>query len=147
MPTRRRILKYTPAVVMALLTAAWVVSCFAMFGCCLDVSQRDSRGNQYQQLQVTFHRGSASVGQLASKRQLPPIFFERRTAPSSLADTLGVFAADRPPLFRHALVPIAMLLAGLLPLAVGPFVSFRFRLWHYLAYTALVALELAFYLR
>jgi len=33
----------------------------------------------------------------------------------------------------------------LFPLAIGPFVSYR--LWHYLAYTALAAVELAYYLR
>jgi hypothetical protein len=44
-------------------------------------------------------------------------------------------------------VPIPLLITALLPLAIGPFISFRFRLWHYLAYTALVAVELAYYLR
>ena len=46
-----------------------------------------------------------------------------------------------------ATVPIVLLITLVAPLAVGPFLSFRFRLWHYLAYTALVALELAYYLR
>ena len=148
MPTLRRILKYTPAVLLGLLAVAWVTSCFAMFGFSFDVSHRDRRGNQYQQLQIAFRGGSAYVGQLASKRQLPLFFVEPRTAASTLEDALGKLAyEDRPPLFRHALVPIAILLAGLLPLAIGPFISFRFRLRHYLAFTALVAIELAYYLR
>jgi hypothetical protein len=44
-------------------------------------------------------------------------------------------------------VPIIVAVTAMLPLAIGPFLSFRFRLWHYLAYTALVAVELAYYLR
>jgi hypothetical protein len=44
-------------------------------------------------------------------------------------------------------VPTASILTLLMPLAIGPFIRFRFRLWHYLAYTALVAVELAYYLR
>jgi hypothetical protein len=44
-------------------------------------------------------------------------------------------------------LPFACVGTALLPLAIGPFLSFRFRIWHYLAYTALVAVELAYYLR
>jgi hypothetical protein len=44
-------------------------------------------------------------------------------------------------------LPYSVLTTTLLPPAIGPFLSFRFRLWHYLAYTVLVALELAYYLR
>jgi len=44
-------------------------------------------------------------------------------------------------------VPVPFLITILLPLAIGPFISFRFRLWHYLAYTALVAVQLAYYSR
>ena len=40
---------------------------------------------------------------------------------------------------------LAILISLLLPLAIGSFTGFRFRLWHYLAYTALVAVELAYY--
>jgi hypothetical protein len=40
--------------------------------------------------------------------------------------------------------PIPLLITMLLPLAIGPFNSFRFRLWHYFAYTALVAIQLAY---
>jgi predicted DNA repair protein MutK len=44
-------------------------------------------------------------------------------------------------------VPFALLITALFPLAIGPFLSFRFRLWHYLAYTSMIAVELAYYLR
>jgi hypothetical protein len=44
-------------------------------------------------------------------------------------------------------IPIPPLITMVLPFAIGPFISFRFRICHYLAYTALVAVELAYYLR
>jgi hypothetical protein len=44
-------------------------------------------------------------------------------------------------------IPIPMVLAVLTPLAVGPFTQFRFPLCSYFAWTALVAVELAYYLR
>jgi hypothetical protein len=49
--------------------------------------------------------------------------------------------------YDAVVVPIPWLITAVLPFAVGPFISFRFRLWHYLAYTTLVAVELAYYLR
>jgi hypothetical protein len=44
-------------------------------------------------------------------------------------------------------LPIPMLLSLLLPVACGAFTRFRFPLWSYFAWTALVAAEVAFYLR
>lgn len=45
----------------------------------------------------------------------------------------------------HFEIPFSIPLTALLPFTVGAFTSFRFRLWHYLAYTALIAAELAYY--
>jgi hypothetical protein len=44
-------------------------------------------------------------------------------------------------------VPIPVLLTALLPFAIAPFVRFRFPLWQWLAFTTMVAAELAFYLK
>jgi hypothetical protein len=44
-------------------------------------------------------------------------------------------------------VPIPLIVTALIPLAMKTILSSSFRLWHYLGYTALVALELAYYLR
>jgi hypothetical protein len=43
--------------------------------------------------------------------------------------------------------PIVFAITLLLPFAVAPFTRFRFPLWSYFAWTALVAAELAYYLR
>jgi hypothetical protein len=58
-----------------------------------------------------------------------------------------VVNAEPPPLIVEVAIPLLLCMTGLFPLAVGPFISFRFQIWHYLAYTALVAVELAYYLR
>jgi hypothetical protein len=50
-------------------------------------------------------------------------------------------------MYERALIPLPWVMTPMLPLAIGPFISFRFRLWHYLAFTTLVAVELAYYLR
>ena len=49
--------------------------------------------------------------------------------------------------YERALIPLPWLMTPVLPLAIGPFLSFLFRVWHYLAYRSLVAVELAYYLR
>lgn len=43
-------------------------------------------------------------------------------------------------------VPIPAILTLLVPLAIGPFVGFRFPLWSGFAWTALIAAELVYYL-
>jgi len=91
MPTLRRILKYTPAVVLGLLVVAWSVGLF------------------YSVLVPVEPTGRLSV----------------ETARSFVSATYKFDGG----------------------MAIGPFLSFRFLLWHYLAYRALVAVELAYYLR
>ena len=44
-------------------------------------------------------------------------------------------------------VPILLLITAMIPLVVGSLIRFRFRLWQYFAFTAIVALELAYFLR
>jgi hypothetical protein len=49
--------------------------------------------------------------------------------------------------FRLAIqIPIPMVLTALLPLAIGPFIRYRFPLWSWLAFITLICCELAFYL-
>ena len=49
--------------------------------------------------------------------------------------------------YLHIQSPSLCLMTLVLPLAVGPLTAFRFRLWHYLAYTTVVSLQLAYFLR
>lgn len=44
-------------------------------------------------------------------------------------------------------LPIALLITAVLPFAYASFYGFRFRLWHYFLFTAIVAVQLTIYLR
>jgi len=145
MPTLRRILKYTPAVVMGLLVVGWAATSLGMYAASfgLPLSKR--------QYAIIGNRGSLAMNFQHGSRKL----------------RLWWYAGDRPPTLRHMAgefhaegfldggaraywqieLPFILFATALSPLAIGPFISFRFRLWHYLAYTALVATELAYYLR
>jgi hypothetical protein len=63
---------------------------------------------------------------------------------------LGDFLLARGVLFppiNEAALPIPVMLTLVIPLSVAPFTRFRFPLWSYFAWTALLAAELAYYLR
>jgi hypothetical protein len=111
---------------------AWVVSLWAYIG--VDLSNDMELGVQ---------RGSAVWYDLSrwQDRTDADVFVDwgPRNEPP-----LGHFDFERS---LNLTVPIAWPITALLPFAIGPFISYRFRLWHYLAYTALVAVELAYYLR
>jgi hypothetical protein len=133
MPTLRCILKYTPAVVIGLLLATWMASCVAFIG--VDLSDGWTIDIAEGAL-ACFHYPGHSVPDIHGGMGVDPSIHFGSVRHSSY--TNGVFVLK---------LPIAWAVTTILPLAIGPFISFRFRLWHYLAYTALVALELAYYLR
>jgi hypothetical protein len=141
MPTLHRILKYTPAVVLGLLVVAWVVSWFCQFGII-------KGAGRFPRFQVTFVGGSLHT-------VIGDTFIEPRVfliAPRywdfELRNLIGSLRFDdRTPVHVAVEIPMGVILTALTPLALSPFLSFRFRLWHYLAYSALVAVELAYYLR
>jgi hypothetical protein len=144
MPTLRRILKYTPAVVMGLLIVAWGVSLCVRVGFALDIaSAHVSCGVGHATLSFGAHE--LDPGQPPEWAAYPavPSLGARYVLGSAILHTS---LPGRQWLYGLNL-PIPLLITATLPLAIGPFLSFRFRLWHYLAYTALVALELAYYLR
>jgi hypothetical protein len=132
----RRILKYTPAVVLGLLVVAWVVT---QGGWIEFVSGK---------FVMALQHGSITGYWQESDRMY--VFGDFRTewwlddAPTlgrlRMADARSVSSTG-------SWFPLPLLGTLMLPLAIGPFLSFRFRLWHYFAYTALLAIELAYYLR
>jgi hypothetical protein len=133
MSTFRRILKYTPAVVLGLLVVAWVVSWFGIPRVTIEI------GGSLYCLEL-------ELGSLAARPSDSNVGFYWSPYGGVFPDPGSAwFSADEGE-YRLGL-PIPLINALALALAIGPFISFRFRLWHYLAYTALVALELAYYLR
>jgi hypothetical protein len=146
MATLRRILKYTPAVVLGLLVVAWALSLFGRLVL---------YGGNLPPIALGVKDGNLvlGTGMLAAHLPVPrQRWFSYRSRPTLCDRPGGSFLYNPHPCGRAIQnlwleVPITWLLTLQLPLAIGPFVSFRFRLWQYLAYTALVAVELAYYLR
>jgi hypothetical protein len=148
MPTLRRSLKYTPTVVMGLLVVVWVVSWPIWFGVEINgyVKNGVNTGIRWEDGYLVF--AWAERKETDNLRGLRSISFQHRTRhptrPSLRASLPPYLISDG---FLWVSIPIIALATALLPLAIGLFISFRFRLWQYVAYTALVAVELAYYLR
>jgi hypothetical protein len=140
MPTLRRILKCMPAAVMVCLVSVWIASLFGSLRLWLPWLTGDWR------LLVWVIGGDVVFGYGESSVSGPRFEWQDRTW-----DLTARMIVGTQPYWDHASgilrLPIAFILAALLPLATGLAIQFRFRLWHYLAYTALVAVELAYYLR
>lgn len=145
MATLRRILKYTPAVVLGLLLVAWSIT----LGWNLTWITRSGGSDTA----CTLRNHSIHIYQVEANIFKPGWYWDPKP---SMKVPLNAYAY-RPPRFAFQRpegripswkleVPIPILLAVCLPLTIGPFISFRFRLWHYLAYMALVAFELAYFL-
>jgi hypothetical protein len=143
MPILRRILKYTPVVVLGLLVVAWAVTLIGHFGYSFKYGQHGGLIGFYD-------RCLRLAGGFSGDMNEGWFWYQWPKPPA------GAYKLDHSPhlTFKRdnyygweLTLPITLLLTGILPLAIGPFLSFRFRIWHYLAYTALVAVELAYYLR
>jgi len=135
-------MKYTPTVVLGLLVVAWVISIPRV------------TGYSYTRAADVVHPrlspGTVSLAWISLQGKTQPSFgYHRYHGWGRVKNSAGrfevKFAQERG--YFHIYLPIPLLVTLGLPLAIGPFISFRFRLWHYLAYTAIVAVELAYYLR
>jgi hypothetical protein len=149
MPILRRILKYASMTMIALLVAAWLASLFCLFE--YDVVRNDRPKNS-----IGFSNGSMMVTALHHSHLMLNNYsgFRFGTARSQGFPLGKLYWAYHQNPSRAGtwtsvtlMIPVPLMLTGILPLLEGASTGFRFRLWHYLAYTALVAVELAYYLR
>jgi hypothetical protein len=148
------ILKYLPAALCGLLVVAWVASWFAGCGFMANLPSY-LIGPGF--CEVTFESSSVSgyvlfgPGYESSQDWIPYSVTYRHA--SNVNDFLGrSFYLTRNRVFRPNIAiefgfPIPLTLTMLLPFSIAPFTRFRFPLWSYFAWTALVAAELAYYLR
>jgi hypothetical protein len=143
MHTLRRILKYTLTWLVCLLGVAWSASLQNRLE--LDVGS----------FGVEFSNASVSLSWLKRARDNPgppqmrwQHFRHGRPPLSADWDSFHTErSAAEPMTYWQGQVPLPCLVTVLIPISVGFQTACRFRLWHYLAYTALVAVELAYYLR
>jgi hypothetical protein len=138
------IAKWTPAALCGLLVVAWVVS----VPCSLSAT---APWGQNESVTVCFYSGCVSIwrdGINIGRGEKLSIHTQWKGHHLSPAAWLG-----RPDLgpsyfpFRPIQCPIAPSITLLLPLSIGPFIRFRFPLWSWFAFTTLIAVELAYYLR
>jgi hypothetical protein len=138
-------LKYVPAVLLGLVLIVLLASWFASAGVAFVVPfTRDEVWLEVQGSTVEFALNVYYLERMgphwATGRQL------------SLRNVLG-FVQFRYHMGLHGRpvleteMPLPLMAALMLPLAVGPFLRFRFPLWSYFAWTALLAAEMAYYLR
>jgi hypothetical protein len=129
------ILKYLLAVLCGLLVVAWVVS----------VNYSIESGASLVDIAVGIGLADGNISLTAGIYEGLHSGARLNVYPNRFnVHYLGYFRYYPP---NFILVPIAGILAALFPLAIGPFINFRFPLWSYFAWTALVAAELAYYLR
>ena len=133
MTTLCRILKFTPAAVLGLLVVAWLLTQggwmhFCSGKCVIDLQHGSITGYWQESDGIRFFWAFREEWWFRDGLDLGRI---------KAADPFGA---------TGYWFPIPLLCTFILPLTAGPFISFRFRLWHYLAYTALIAVELAYYL-
>jgi hypothetical protein len=145
------ILKWVPAVVCGLLVVAWVGSLFIYFRVStprhmlicdfstLNYGTFPANGN-FLDAELRPHEASDydSYFYFAGRER-------RRYYLTGHMSFNVTYYNDLPARYYHCPIPFALSL--LIPFAIAPFTRFRFPLWSYFAWTALIALELAYYLR
>jgi hypothetical protein len=130
-------LKWQPLLVILLLASCWIASVFGSIK--LRLPAFDPASNN-----LIWVIGGDVVLVANAPKQRWGLDWERRTwdfAPRMIVGS--EFYADREGGVLR--LPIGVLITALLPLAVGAFTGFRFRLWQWLAFTALVAAVLTYY--
>lgn len=146
------ILKYVPAALCGLLVVAWAVSWFAGWGFMANLP-RYLIGSGF--CEVTIGRSSISGYALVGPGYgaFPDWISVTYGHPTNINDFLGnSFYLTRNRVFRPGIAiefgfPTPLILTTLMPFSIAPFTRFRFPLWSYFAWTALIAAELAYYLR
>jgi len=134
-------------IVIASLVAAWIANFFGQFG----IGTRYGKFDQH----FVFRSGSLSISQhenimvqglfWRANPRLEPELAAQVGDLSSLSARLR-FKNNSPGHWRIE-VPIVLLITALIPLVFGSLSRFRFRLWQFFVFTAILALELAYFLR
>jgi hypothetical protein len=144
-------LKYVPAALCGLLVVAWMVS---LFGHCWFVyvspygHHRGDGTLDFYAVEAGFGLGTARAFYGAGEYDKPGLHFRFRFQWEwAGTEWLGRLTQPSDFSFYGGLLPIPLLLTFVLPPSLAPFTRFRFPLWSYFAYTALLAAELAYYLR
>ena len=144
---RKHIFTCVLLTVIALLVGAWILNFFGTFG----VGTRSGKFDyHFAFLSGTFliSKNGNNMAQGVFWRTYRPLTPDEMPINGGLSSMYArlSFRSISPGLWRLQ-VPIILLITALIPLLVGSLSRFRFRLWQFFAFTALVAMELAYFLR
>jgi hypothetical protein len=151
MPRALAMLKYVPAVLCGLLAVAWVVTLNCQVHIRSTAPRWQSRLNSvgFCSGSICFESlyGFGNTGWIDSVLILGiPDDFPRTASPfGNLGYLRGTEVGCQDD--HYVDCPILLVITCLLPLTCGCLTRFRFPLWSYFAWTALLAAELAYYLR
>ena len=144
------IAKYVPAALCGLLVMVWLTSVFSSFGV---IYRWPRSGNGPGRGAVTISLGTIVLWYHTDSTSPP----QAAAFPNSRGEILSLRCLGAVKFYdiRHRdglarstslWLPIPVLLTFLLPVAIGCLNRFRFSLWSWFVWTALVAAELAYYL-
>jgi hypothetical protein len=131
MPRALAILKYLPAVLCGLLVMVWVVSWLWTPS---HLWSQPTVSDPGRRLGVQLRNGALWLEYWGKHSEWNGLF------------PPGKYYIDDE-IFAYCEIPIASFAVILAPIAIGCLTRFRFPLWSYFTWTALVAAELAYYLR
>jgi len=144
---RKHFLKCLSIAVVAFLIAAWIANLFGQFG----LGTRWGKIDQH----FTFRSGSLCIAQYGNFMK-QGIFWSTypRLDPEDTPGVGDLSSLSARLRFRNRgwdncgiEVPIFLLITAMIPVVLGSFSGFRFRLWQFFAFTAILAVELAYFLR
>ncbi len=135
---RKHIWKCLSLSLVAFLIAAWIANFFGQFGIGTRCGQFDYH--------YTFRSGMLSLSK-HDNGMLQGIFWGSNS-PNGYSSLYAQLAFFNYGTDQWAIeVPILLLITALIPVVVGTFTQFRFRLWQFFAFIAILSLELALFLR
>ena len=135
---RKHIWKCLSLTVVVLLIAAWIANFFGQLG----IGTRSGRFDHC----YAFRSGDLLISK-HDDFSIPQGIFWRTNGKNGFSSLyahlyLGNYGTDH----WWIEVPIILLITAMLPVVVGTFSQFRFRLWQFFAFTAILGLELALFL-
>jgi hypothetical protein len=143
-------IRYSPTIAVFLLALAWSISVFSWMGAAFPPWETEG------QFHIGIARGNVGIGfrtpitTAGIHWDRGPWVFDRQFVFGYFDNTWDYDSNDLGAtrlVYGQADCPICCIITLLLPLAVGPFARFRFRLWMLLAWTAIIAAECAYFTR
>jgi hypothetical protein len=137
------LLKYATISLIALLLLAWIAGLFVR-NCGVRLYLHRNQGKSGQGM-LWFGSGKVGFTHLAYVFDDVPYVVVQRKQPLQLSDATGFFHIQSSGHGFVLAVPICCVLTALLPLAIGSFTRFQFSIRMWMAWTALIGIQCAYF--